>query len=402
MTDHFIALFTYGGGIRGLVPACIMEHIEERTGLPMAHMVDIFSGPSSGAILNAGLNTPHPKDPNTPIYKAAHMVKFYERNGRRIFPSDRFRDFRGIVHDFNNRTLRLEQLNHIFRHGHYDSTNLAKAMRAMYGQTPLSQSISSLIISTYNIDGEQLRVAKEPGESDLAPAHTKNNFIDEGGRALWLKNIKTGYPDHQHARTPDISLYDAVMASAAAPTYFPCHHFTMKHPDYADLREISAIDGVIFDNPCISYLGAIRRHVPPGAQLSMICLGTGSTNKSVTKDDWNSYGSLGVVDPVNDLPLINIFFHASESALIQSFEEELGDNLYLFNKSMLPRPGGPVMPNSQIDDTTPENIERLKNFAQALMEEQSDKLDTVCDLLVRNYERKKKRKKGVLSFLSGE
>jgi hypothetical protein len=44
----------------------------------------------------------------------------------------------------------------------------------------------------------------------------------------------------------------------------------------------------------------------------MIVLGTGYTNRSIKRDQWNRYGALGVVDPANDLPLINILFNASE------------------------------------------------------------------------------------------
>lgn len=383
-----IALFTYGGGMRGLVPAHIMAKIEERTGLRMADMVDIFSGPSTGAILNAAITRRHPEHLNQPVYKARHLVKFYEREGIKIFPPDSFRDFRGILHDFNNRTLKLSQLNWLFRHGHYDPAHLGKALKALYGDAKLSDSLRSLIIPTYNIDGGQLEVAGEKDETGASPAPTVNNFTDRGGHAVWLKNIKHNYPAGMAMRTPDVSLYDAVMASCAAPTYFPCHHFTASYPDMRGTVPFSAIDGVIFDNPCISYLGAIRRHVPPGYKLIMIILGTGYTNRSVKKEDWNSYGALGVVDPVNDLPLINIFFHASETALMDSFAEEMGENLFIFNKSMIPGLRDPDAPSTQIDDASPENLKRLERFAYEIMEENEAALDAVCDLLATRRDRR--------------
>ncbi len=170
----------------------------------------------------------------------------------------------------------------------------------------------------------------------------QNNFVDQGGYAVWLKNIKTGmalYP------TPDVSIYDAILASCAAPTYFPCHNFTVVYgKNRRKTIEYAGIDGSIFDNPCISYHGAIRQHVPPDSKLTMIILGTGHTLRSFKKDDWNSFGGLGVVDPTNDLPLINILFHASETALIESFAQEMKGNIYTFNKSLIPeiRFSGPV------------------------------------------------------------
>ncbi len=391
-----IALFTYGGGMRGLIPAHIMAKIEERTGLRMAEMVDVFAGPSTGAILNAAITRRHPERIHEPLYKARHLVKFYERNGIKIFPPDSFRDFRGMVHDFNNRTLKLSQLNWLFRHGHYDPAHLGKALRALYGDAKLKDSLQSLVIPTYNIDGEQLEVAGEKDETGASPAPTINNFTDRGGHAVWLKHIKHNYPEGMPMRTPDVTLYDAVMASCAAPTYFPCHHFTAQYPDKRGAVAFSAIDGVIFDNPCISYLGAIRRHVPPGYKLIMLILGTGYTNRSVKKEDWNSYGALGVVDPVNDLPLINIFFHASESALMDGFAEEMGSNLYIFNKSMIAGMNDPDAPSAQIDDASPENLKRLERFANEIMEENLASFDAVCHVLASRRDERKKEGKGTL------
>jgi len=396
MNSHdktLIALFTYGGGMRGLVPAHIMARIEERTGLRMAEMVDIFSGPSTGAILNAAMTRRHPDHPDRPLYRARHLVKFYEREGIKIFPPDSFRDFRGMVHDFNNRTLKLSQLNSLFRHGHYDPAHLGKALKALYGDSKLKDSLSGLVIPTYNIDGGQLEVAGEKDETGASPAPTINNFSDQGGHAVWLKNMIHDYPHGAAARTPDVTLYDAVMASCAAPTYFPCHHFNVQYPGQKKPMSLSAIDGVIFDNPCISYLGAIRRHVPPGTKLIMIILGTGYTNRSVKKEDWNRYGALGVVDPVNDLPLINIFFHASETALMDGFAEEMGDNLYIFNKSMIPGLGDPNSPSTQIDDASPDNLKKLEGFAGQIMEENAALLDAVCHLLVTRRDRQQQERR---------
>lgn len=382
-----VALFVQGGGMRGLVPAHLMTAIEERTGLRMAQMVDILAGPSTGAILNAALTRPHPDKPDTPLYRARHLVRFYEREGENIFPPDRFRALRGIIHDFNNRTLRLGQLNALFRHGHYDPANLGRALKALYGDTKLSDSLTSLVIPTYNIDGDQVYVAAEKEEDEEAPAPTINNFYDHGGHAVWLKNIRTGHPTISAKRTPDISLYDAVMASCAAPTFFPCHNMQVKFADAPSPVRLSCIDGVIFDNPCISYHGAIKRHTPPDHQVVLIVLGTGYTNFSVKREDWNRYGALGIVDPVNDLPLINIFFHASESALIDAFAQDMGENLFVFNRSML-NCEGDACPNTQIDDASPENLKALSAFAQSIIEQNETRFDALCRFLVKHYEQK--------------
>ncbi len=382
-----ITLFTYGGGMRGLIPAYVMSRIEDRTGLRMSDMVDIFSGPSTGAILNSALTLRHTKEKDRPRYKARHLIRFYEREGGRIFPPDRFREFRGFIHDFNNRTMKLGQLNNLLRHGHYDPKNLARSLRALYGRARLKDSLRSLIIPTYNIEGEQIELAHEADESGDAPVRTvQNTSLSTGGQSMWLKNI--GFPGAvgRHKSTANIALYDAVMASCAAPTFFPCHHFRAKYRS-EKARDFACIDGSIFDNPCISYLGAVRQHLPPGTRHIMIILGTGDTQKPITREEWNRFGALGVVDPVNDLPLINIFFHASESALMDAFEEEVRDDLFVFNKSMLD-PALEAPPNPQIDDASPENMRRLLRFAEEMVEENKKPFERLCHILVNHYEGK--------------
>lgn len=400
-----VALFNYGGGMRGLIPAHIMSRIEDQTGLQMADMVDIFSGPSTGSILNAALTLRHPEKPSEPKFRARHMVRFYEREGDRIFPPDSFREFRGLIHDFNNRTMKLGKLNALMRHGHYDPSNLGAALEALYGDGRLKDSLRTLIIPNYNIDGEQIQIVQERGDTSDSPVHTRNNITDRGGHAVWMKNVRTGYPAGCNRLTPDVRLYDIVMASCAAPTYFPCHHFTARYPGEQQDRHFSSIDGSIFDNPCISYLGAIRQHVPLDHKLSMIVLGTGYTNRSIKREEWNRYGALGVVDPVNDLPLINILFNASESALMDSFESEMGGNLLALNRSLFIGDKD-TNPNPQIDDASPENLRRLRSFVESLLEENKSKLDDICHLLVSNRDQRQRenqekiRKAGMKRFFT--
>jgi len=393
-----VILFNYGGGIRGLIPAHIMAYIEDQTGLRMAEMVDIFSGPSTGAILNAALNVPSESNPGKPKYRARHMVKFYEREGRKIFPIDGSRDLRALLHDFNNRTMKIGQLKKLFRHGHYDPTYLNDCLHRLFGDTKLADAIQNLIIPVYNIQGDAVKPMVDEGESDDAPVHSHNNFMTEGGHAVWLKRIEEGMDDYRPA--PDVYLHDAVMGSTAAPTYFPCHNFDADFGAYGGQKHITAIDGSIFDNPCVSYHGAIRQHLPVPTHVIMILLGTGYSMQSISKDDWNSYGNLGVVDPANDLPLINILFHAPESALIDSFHTRLGDGLFSFNKSLI-HCDPAVKPSGDIDDASPENLERLKLFAEGIIEENKAQLDKLCALLVQNHERKQKESLagGLFGFL---
>ena len=44
-----------GGGIRGIIPAMVLKHIEQRTGKRIATMFDFIAGTSTGGILALGL-----------------------------------------------------------------------------------------------------------------------------------------------------------------------------------------------------------------------------------------------------------------------------------------------------------------------------------------------------------
>lgn len=380
-----IVLFTYGGGVRGLVPTYLLDYIENKTGYNISDLVDVFAGPSTGAIINAGLNVPDLSAPHKPRYKAKHLIRFYERESIKIFTPDKSRSFRGFIHDFNNRTMKIGQLKSLIRHGHYDSKNLQHAITRLIGRAPLSSTLKSLIIPTYVINGDHMSLAQEDDETAETPVRTRNNFVDDGGHALWFKNIKFQGARHVE-KPPKVSLLNAILASTAAPTFFPCHHFTMKDGVTKDghdhIKEYACVDGCIFDNPCTTYYGALRPHLPDNADVIFIALGTGFIHKSIDKDEWNNLGSLGVVDPVNDLPLINIFFNASESALLHSFDSEIGDNAYIFNKSMVPGFHQPGRPNRYIDDASPENMTNLKVFANEIINENKKRLDDLCELLV--------------------
>ncbi|MCD8497821.1 MAG: patatin-like phospholipase family protein [Alphaproteobacteria bacterium] len=396
-----IVLYVYGGGMRGIVAAHILQRLEETTGLAMADMVDIFTGPSTGSILNAALTTPatnypawHPSA--RPRFKAKHMVRFYEREGQKIFPPDRFRAFRGFIHDFNNRTIKLGQLNSLFKHGHYNPAHLRDALQRLYGETNLNETLRSLVIPVYNIDNvhqNHLPEEEEMYDSSGAAVPRLKAHMSEGGHALWLKRIEGSTKPEANA---NVRLYDAVLGSCAAPTYFPCHHFQVKFPGTPAPVECSGIDGSIFANPCITWHGAVRHHIKPGERVVMILVGTGFSARSFKKEDWNRFGGLGVVDPRNDLPLINILFQAPESALMEGFAEDMGENLFVFNKSLHAERGGPDTPSIQIDDASPENLEKMKRFADSILEENQARFDKLCHLLVQNRDQGQGEKENLL------
>jgi patatin-like phospholipase/acyl hydrolase len=72
-----------GGGIRGIIPAMLLAHIENITSRPIATLFDLVAGTPTGGILALGLTIP--KAAGTLLYTAQHFVDMYEYEGSRIF-----------------------------------------------------------------------------------------------------------------------------------------------------------------------------------------------------------------------------------------------------------------------------------------------------------------------------
>ena len=83
MSDCIKILSIDGGGIRGIIPALVLDAIEQRTGKPIAALFDMIAGTSTGGIIAAGLAA---KGPNGgPVRTAKGMAEFYTKRGSDIF-----------------------------------------------------------------------------------------------------------------------------------------------------------------------------------------------------------------------------------------------------------------------------------------------------------------------------
>src|SRR5215831_6844676 len=77
MADEIIRILTMdGGGIRGIIPARILQHIEESTGKPASALFHLIAGTSTGGILGCGLAKGKP---------AREIADLYARRGGEIF-----------------------------------------------------------------------------------------------------------------------------------------------------------------------------------------------------------------------------------------------------------------------------------------------------------------------------
>jgi predicted acylesterase/phospholipase RssA len=152
-----------GGGIRGLIPALVLEEIEHRTGRPAAELFDLVAGTSTGAIITCALTRPQPMP-------AARIAEIYEQEGPEIFDRSSLQIITSVGGLIDER---------------YDARGLVTSLRRHLGDARLSEATVAVLITTYDLERRQ---------------------------ALVLR------------RDEDVAMVDAAHASSAAPTYFePLH-----------------------------------------------------------------------------------------------------------------------------------------------------------------------------------
>src|SRR3954447_8171632 len=147
-----------GGGIRGLIPALVLEEIERRTGRLVGELFDLVAGTSTGAIIACALTRPG-------AMPAARIVELYEQEGPKIFHPSLIKTIASVGGLIDER---------------YDSRGLVTSLRRHLGDARLADATVPLLITTYDLERRQ---------------------------ALVLR------------RDDDVSMVDAAHASSAPPTY---------------------------------------------------------------------------------------------------------------------------------------------------------------------------------------
>ena len=120
-----------GGGIRGIIPATVLQYVEEKliklSGNEDARLADFFDlivGTSTGGILTCFYLTPNPSlknreknaENNIPVskYPAAKALEFYVEKGNEIFTKSRNESWLGIRQLFNATKYRENNIEAIF------------------------------------------------------------------------------------------------------------------------------------------------------------------------------------------------------------------------------------------------------------------------------------------------
>jgi patatin-like phospholipase/acyl hydrolase len=336
----FTILCIDGGGVRGIIPARILQDIEERTGKPIAELFDMVGGPSTGAIVAAGLVTPDPEDPTRPRNTAQEIKNFYYQHTPKIFPEMRFKSIRRV----SSASL-------------YDPKPLEDALEINLGDAKMRDALTHLMI----------------------PATDIKKF-----RPVWISNFK-GQKDNSPEGWSSMLMRDAVRASTSAPTYFPAKYYeTTPNPDMPDVKHRHAlIDGGFFGgNTMRRMLTQAKRLAPPDAEIMIVHVGTGNSMHTLSPEEFNKLGPIGLISKSHGSLLISLVVNINVMDISDDVADELGDRFISFD-GVMDEEADPNDPASSLDDASLENLQALEYFAEKLIREKNADMDRLCTLLNR-------------------
>ena len=222
-----------GGGIRGIIPAMVVAHIERKMGKPAHELFDLMVGTSTGGILALGLSRPGASRPAQ--FSARWVVKLYEEQGANIFEYSLWRKLRtvgGILDEA------------------YSHEVLEGILGRYFADATLGDCKVPTMVTSYDIQNR---------------------------RTVFLKSW---YADHQLVRC-----CDAARATSAAPTYFE-----PKPLDTGDVASVLIDGGIFMNSPSVSAYAEARK-LFPDEPISVLSLGTGELTRPIAFGEARTWGS---------------------------------------------------------------------------------------------------------------
>ncbi|UXP31665.1 patatin-like phospholipase family protein [Reichenbachiella agarivorans] len=343
-----------GGGIRGIIPATIIQYVEEKAqeltqnpNLRIADLFDFIAGTSTGGILTCLYLTPNymagEGQPNAK-YTAQEALDLYVKNGYDIFNKSKIRWY-------NWKTL--------FNATQYSPHYLEKIAKEKFGDLKFSELLKPALITTYDLKSESTFFF-----SSREPLSKKREFY----------------------------VRDVARSTSAAPTYFP----PARIKNLADpAHDMINLDGGVFaNNPTMCAYAEARDtkegpiQEPSATNMIILSLGTGGGNLQIK--GVNASKSWGLLKWAEHIPDIMMDGSADTVAYqIQSIFNTLGepkrrqylrvDVPYQLRKTY----------SSDMGDASPMNISDLQDAAEATLAIKKAELDQMIRSLVAELETEK-------------
>ena len=311
-----------GGGIRGIIPATFLAHIEKLTGRPICSMFDYIAGTSTGGIITAMLTARG--EGKNPKYSAAEVRALYEKLGKKVFDTSalrRVRTLRGIAAP------------------KYSAAPLERLLREHLGDARLHSTLTNVLMPAYDM-------------GSCAPWFFKTRHAR---RSTLLTQQSRG------ASEKDPLLWQAVRATTAAPTFFPPY----------SMHGRCLIDGGVFaNNPMLCAYAEAQRAERGAPEILAVSVGTGENCQTTACGKIQKWGSVKWV-----LPLFGVFINSSSATVDYQMRALIGTALYKRYQIQIEKE------HEAMDDASAENIARLNAYGRALIARNLESIEILCKIL---------------------
>lgn len=345
-----------GGGIRGVIPAIIMQYVEEelikRTGNPDARIADYFDmivGTSTGAILGCFYLVPNESGKPTSKFTAKQALELYSEKGSNIFNDAKKFEWLGIRQLFNSTR--------------YSPKNIEQIFQETVGDLLFDELLKPCIVTSYNM---------------------------QKGEAVFFNSREC----EQQKSKRKFYTRDVLRSTSAAPTYFP----PAAIKNLATGETMVNLDGGVFaNNPAMcAYAESRTTHFeevdiqdPSATDLLILSIGTGSTSFHAKKGA-TSAKNWGVISWAKSVPDImmdggldtvnyqinKIFNSQKDSNDRKNFKRvNVPDDFIKAGNEAKKTPY-----NSDMSDASKENIEKLKIAGQEALKDANLQKKDECTL----------------------
>jgi hypothetical protein len=331
-----------GGGIRGILPARVLQALERLAGKPVTEMFDLIAGTSTGGIIGCGLVA------GVPIGQLADL---YVQHGGEIFDRSLWR----TVTTLNN-----------LSGPKYSADRLEELLKQQLGDTLMLSQVSKppmpeLLVPAYCI---QLPKPVSLDGSDVLSMRTPYFFKSwkASGRCLDKGDAPSAC---------DFPLWQVARATSAAPTYFPPASIRN-----ADNEPFAMVDGGVFaNNPAMCALASAQKLFDADEAI-VVSLGTGSLERPIKADAAAEWGEVAWLHP-----LLSIFMDGNADTVCYQLSQLPQVRDFRFEISTGTDSSKPETVNEDFDDARVDNINRLEALAQKMLKVHDDRLKTVANLL---------------------
>lgn len=319
-----------GGGIRGVIPAVVLEAIEDRAGRPAHELFDLVAGTSTGALIALGITLPPPD--GTEPRPASALRDLYRERGPEIFEAP-------LGHQLVSLRGLADQ--------RYPDDALEAALQDAFGARRLKDARTEVVVPTYDLAERQ---------------------------AYFFKRRRA----RENPSERDHTALEVARAAVAAPTYFEP---ALAHGPGGSDDRVLVDGGVVANNPAMCAYAEALAHDGFADDVLIVSLGTGQVQEPIAFEKAKDWGYPGW-----GAHLLDVLLDGAQDAVHYHLEHVLnaGDrtDYHRLQPSLTPdEPPEVPQPDESLDAADPGNIERLEDVAKAFVDDRADQLDTIVDRL---------------------